>query len=253
VLGGTVQGQPLQGYRVVTSASAYAGKHVLLVRAATAMNGPAGFGPGAVTVTTLGAVTVSGTLADGAPMSQSGKLVAGGQWPFYMPLYAGRGVALGWLTVGTNGALATGGEVFWTKPALGTERYFPMGFTETRYAELARYTPPAAGANATGWRDGALYLSGGNLPEPVMALIQVSNNVVRVTGGAVSNLLVIISPADGQFSGSFLPLGGPLTSFKGALVPDTQSGTNGGGWFLGTNTGGRVSLRENEPLPPSPN
>ena len=92
-----------------------------------------------------------------------------------------------------------------------------------------------------------------------MALIQVSNNVVRVTGGAVSNLLVIISPADGQFSGSFRPSGGPLTSFKGALVPFTQSGTNstfGGGWFLGTNTGGRVLLLDKnstvQELPPSP-
>jgi hypothetical protein len=202
-------------------------------------------------------VTVSGTLADSSAVSQSAKLLGDGKWPFYVPLYAGKGVALGWLTVGTTNADTaepTGGTVYWVKPALPTERYYPAGFTEARLATVDRYTPPAAGQNATGWRFADLHIGGGNLegvaPEDgPMAQLEIKNNVVRVlNAGALTNLALTVSAVNGQVSGSFKdPVTGRATTFKAALVPVVVDGTNtvdGYGWYLGTNTGGWVWLTE---------
>ena len=54
---------------------------------------------GKITIRTNGAIALSGTLSDSSPIAQGTYLSKNGQWPLYVPLYAGKGSLLGWVTL----------------------------------------------------------------------------------------------------------------------------------------------------------
>jgi len=92
-----------------------------------ALNAPTNNGNVLVTVTTNGIVTLSGSLADSTPVSQTVPVSQAGIIPLYFSLYGGLGVAEGWIIVG-NGAAS--GTITWIRPAgIISGLSFPLGFT----------------------------------------------------------------------------------------------------------------------------
>ncbi len=207
----------------------------------------------AVTVTSAGAVTWSGNVADGSLLGGAAMLTTNGDWAVYQSLYGGQGMVVGWLA-GQDAVNQTSNSfLFWQKNALPfTSPYastYPNGFLTALPPNLARYVMPVAGHEATGWTNGIVTLVEGNLVGAAHSVITVRNNVFRIpiaSGPAVKYLT--LNRANGLFSGSFThPATGRATLFKGIL---TQSGiTNnipadsvGQGYFLGTNAVGTVRL-----------
>lgn len=75
-----------------------AGKYTFAFLGATnSVNQPAGDSFGTITVDRSGAISLAATLSDGTKVSQKTILSKDGTWPFYIPLYSGKGIAFGWL------------------------------------------------------------------------------------------------------------------------------------------------------------
>src|SRR5262249_9094043 len=97
------------------------------------------------TIDRTGIVGLTGNLADGTTAAQgqtSGTLVSrDGLWPMYLPLYAGGGSLLGWVSF-TNSATGTnaGGAAVWVKLANPTNTYnsaaFPSVLNSTASASV---------------------------------------------------------------------------------------------------------------------
>jgi hypothetical protein len=182
-------------------------------------------------------------------ISQSAMVSADGYWPLYVAPYQGKGILLGWFNFADYAGVSI---VVWQKPrSYSNDRYYPNGFSTTRVALVRPYMPPLPGQNAVAFTNGTVEINSGNLPPGIRLTNEVSivNNQLRVSGGSISNLTLVITPSNGWFKGTFLdPVTGKITSFNGAVLqssPEWFSAASGG-WFLGTNTGGTIRLH---PLP----
>ncbi len=92
---------------------------MILAGAYGSANEPAGDSYGTFTVGKNGAISFTGTLADGTKVTPSAPVSKYGQWPFYASLYGGQGVLWSWLAF-TN-ASDLGGPVAWVKLPLKTQ------------------------------------------------------------------------------------------------------------------------------------
>ena len=229
----------LQSHRAV-STNAFAGSYTMWIDGSTnAAASPAGYGAANVTIDARANVTVTGTLADGTPITQNTTISAYPDgsvlWPFYASLYSSKGVITGWM--GTNASTLP----IWVKQPVTNDRYYSNGFSMVSATLVARYVAPKGNTNALNWTSGQAIIGGGNLAEPLTNSIVLSNNQVRVTGGSISNLALTISAQSGSFSGSFLaPSARTKTNVKGVL---DQFNNVGAGWFLGTNQSGFILLQ----------
>jgi hypothetical protein len=252
VADGVLWASDLCAYRAATgSSNAYAGLYTLLIAGCNdwgrcfgdgAQDLPDGDSPAAVKITPAGAIQMTGTLADGANISQSTAASEQGYWPLYVPLYNGRGFLAGWMTLATNQCSS---PVRWLMPPSVPGRYNTNGFGQDRQGFFTQYRVPPPGQNAVPWTNATIAITGGNLPKPaVQSQILVSNNLVRVISGTISNLTVSITAANGLFTGSFVnPVTGRVTSFRGALVADPETVIDSGGWWLGPQgQGGNIRL-----------
>jgi hypothetical protein len=252
VLTGTVaqEGQwisDLFAYRAATgNSNVYAGACTLLLEGCAdwglCFGGgfsdlPNGDSPGSVTISSKGAIQVAGTLADGTTFTRAATASEQGLWPLYVPLYGGHGFLMGWVTLTTN---QSGSTVAWAMPPGLSGHYNTNGFLQSRLLLLTEYTAPPPGQNAVNWSNAVVKLTGGDLPQPadstnvLQSQVLVSNNIVRVISGTISNLTVSITASNGLFKGSFVdPVSKRSTSFSGALATDPDTPINGGGWWLG--------------------
>jgi hypothetical protein len=94
-------------------------------------------------VTSQGALTVAGKLADGSSFSQSTRM-AQGQWPFFAYAPSGKDVLLGWLNFAPDNT-GMAGNVTWMKPVTKGTNY-PSGFNVNVQA-VGTATVPATGAS----------------------------------------------------------------------------------------------------------
>ncbi|MGA2864305.1 MAG: leucine-rich repeat domain-containing protein [Verrucomicrobiota bacterium] len=202
-------------------------------------NEPAGDSCGTLKVGKNGAISFTGTLADGTKVTPSASVSKYGQWPLYASLYGGRGLLWSWLTF-TN-ASDLGGTVTWTKLPVKTP-YYPAGFSLAPEALGARYFPPGKGTNVLGLTtstDLTLTLEGGGLMQGVTNRITLAANgyVTPVSGPKLS---LTFAPSTGGFRGSVVNPAAPKpVSFGGVLL---QGGGFGSGFFLGTSGSGEVRL-----------
>jgi transglutaminase-like putative cysteine protease len=234
---------------------------VLLPPTSNATGIPQGIGYGLLTLSDTGGIILSGQLADGASYSTSGALggTDGDQFIFDTPLaYAGgQGELSGTLNfVTTTGAFLTtgtgdlGGTMGWTKPQTSSGNY-PGAFQTALDAVGSLYNPPKPGIGVLpNFTKGTLVLSGsGDLTaagatELVKNMTLTAANALVVTNPAADRLKVTITPATGVFKGTFMDVVTPgkpgvLTSITGVVF---QQQADGGGFFLGTNNAGSVSL-----------
>jgi hypothetical protein len=85
---------------------------------------PQGTGYAKVTVTTRGLATVVGVLGDGTPFSAGGPVTGAGEFPFYLPAYALKGVVAGKLVLhGSTAADSVEGSFRWLKPSATTGKF----------------------------------------------------------------------------------------------------------------------------------
>jgi hypothetical protein len=235
---------PLSSVRAAAANQA-AGRYTLVIGGGDdSMSSPAGFGAGTIVVSNSGIALVTGKLADGSTLSHKTGVSAAGVWPLFIRPYGSNGLFVGWMRLDTN-ALA-----LWIKPARPRDRYYANGFHEVRPVGVARYLAPAVGRNALDWTNGVVRIGGGNLPQPLVSQVLLTNNKLKVLGGTISNLVLGLSRSSGVITGSFVhPVTRVKTSFSGALIQDPSGFVQipSAGWFLGTNQSGFVILEAARP------
>jgi cyclophilin family peptidyl-prolyl cis-trans isomerase len=223
-----------------TNLTPLVGKYTMILPADTnSTNGPFGDGYGAVSVSSKGGVSFSGALSDGTKVSQKTSLSKIGQWPFYIPLYRGKGALVSWLTFDTNAVMTDfSGILNWFKQTQ-TAKYFPGGFTNETVIAGSRFTKPGPTNWVINLTNAVVAFTNGNLSADFTNTITVDAKG-KMINESTNKLSLSASKSSGTFSGSATPpAGGKAVSFKGAVL---QKQTNGFGFFLGTNASGRVSI-----------
>ncbi len=223
-------------------ATQHLGKFTILIRGGENTDAafPGGDGYGTAMVDASGRLTLAGSLADGSALAQTVPLSRTGDWSLYVPLYSGKGSALGWLTFDTNqpaGGLQ--GELSWIKPAQGKALLYPNGFTNLVMAAGSRYTSAVGLTNRIiPLTNGVLSLERGNLGAPLTNQITLSPAHQVIDTSLSNKLSLTLTLSSGVFKGSITPAGTTRRlPVQGAIFQDLGAGY---GYFLGTNQSGRV-------------
>jgi hypothetical protein len=197
---------------------------------------PAGYGVGAFTVDTLGNVSFSGTLADGAKVAQKTFLSKDGQWPLYLSTYSSKGAVWGLVNFNTNLPEADlSGSVNWFRPAQNSTPYKSALAITSNLQVLGStyiYTKgvPLFGSDT----NLVVVLTNGGLSQSITTdFVSAPNG--KVTSANKSTLTVTTS--SGLFRGSIVNPPGKAIAINGALF---QKQTNGFGYFLGATNSGSV-------------
>jgi len=254
---GTVNGGPwlaeLKANRAVFDAHAnpagYAGKYTLLFPGSgdpTNTSVPFGDGYAAIKVTSSGAMSLSGALADGTKLARTAMVSRDGDWPLYLPLYAGQGQALGWLSFSSPSSQSDlSGWISWIKPAPTSAALFPEAFSIMNTNVIG--SPYNSSASPiTGFRDGVVSLTGATLATNITDDVTI-NLKNQVTSSNSNPFTLTLNAGQGLFKGNLKPPGAtkPVT-FSGAILQDQYSGS---GYFLGVNQSGKVSFAPQPSLP----
>ncbi|HSY42955.1 MAG TPA: hypothetical protein VK811_03530, partial [Candidatus Acidoferrum sp.] len=243
---------PLAGDQAVFSQknkAPYQGQYTLIMPGTTnAQAGPYGTSYGTVSVSASGAVTFAGSLADGTTVSRSSVVSKEGAWPFYLPLYKGRGSIFAWNYFAsdvTNGMIMFSTNASWIKPTNSFQTaLYEGGFTNQNVMVIGSdYNPANAPSVALAGSAGEVLLEGGNLSANITNPISLgANDEIRVTGPVNTNRLTLrITKSTGLVSGTFTDVANPHVTLKcgGVLL---QSQTNAYGYFLGTSQSGTFLL-----------
>jgi hypothetical protein len=223
----------LMGSQAVNTA-AYAGHYTVVIPGTdSSMIGPFGTTYGTVTVTSSGAISFAGSLADGTAVSQSSAVSKDGVWPFYLPLYNGKGSIYSWNNFTnniTNGTIVLATNASWINATNSTAgAVYKAGFTnDATVIYASAYT-----TNLLMLPDGMgqVVLDGGGLSTSITNSITLaSNDKITVTTNA-DKMALTINKTTGVISGTFTN-GSKTISVNGVLF---QSATNAQGYFLGTN------------------
>ena len=219
-----------------------AGKYTLLIPADTnSTAGPFGDGYGKVSVSIKGGLTFSGSLADGTKVAQKVPISKNGDWPLYLRLYKNKGMLLSRIVFDTNQPdTDLSGLMNWFKrPQVA--KYYGAGFTSESMVVGSRFMAPIGTNRLLGLTTAVVGFTNGNLTADF------ANNVTVDAAGKVTNLgtnklSLGLNKSSGLMSGSVTPpapAASKSISFKGAIL---QKQNRAAGFFLGTNSSGRVSL-----------
>jgi hypothetical protein len=217
-------------------ATALSGRYTLLIPGATdGAVAPQGDGAAAVTVTTAGLAALTGTLADGSKIVQRVALSADGDWPFYVPLYAGRGAVFGWMQLQPTNEIDLAGALQWIRPAGPLPKLYTNGFVLASMAAGAVYTPPIGTVFDTNFA--WVIFDGGDLENPSANPVNLMEGA-RVMNAGTNPITMAVMPATGLFKGTvkFPEVLRPVR-FQGAVL---RGAGLGGGYFAGTNGIGHV-------------
>lgn len=201
---------------------------------------PQGEGWGTLSLSLMGALTFSGTLADGTKVSQSTTLSKSGDWPLYVALHKGKGSLLCPAILDTNQPESDiTGALHWFKQAQPTAKICPDGFTNLTSVLGSRFLPPSPTNALLNLTEGSIEFSRDNISTAFTNLIALTpqNSVVNQS---TNKLSLSVSKSTGRFSGSVVPpAGGKSISFSGAFL---QRQILGAGFFIETNRSGNVIL-----------
>jgi hypothetical protein len=193
---------------------------------------PGGYGFATATVDALGRVSMDGWLGDNVRVTQGIPISKNGDWPFYVPLYAGKGSVLGWMKFLSPPGF-TNQLTSWIRPPL-PGRYYGNGFSN----ELSVIGSPygtSPGVRVIDCTNALLILSGADFAEPItnqMALTR-SNKVINLGPHSASMKIVA---TNGTFSGSVV-FPRRTNTFRGVFLQNYNVGL---GYFVGSNYVGEV-------------
>jgi len=213
---------------------------------------PQGDGHATLVITTAGAVTWTGKLADGTALTGSSTLGPLGQVSQHLMLYTNTGSSQGWSTL-TSASGLLDGTLDWLKNpqiASSTTRSYKAGIPlHVLTLRGAKFIKPATGQIVLGLAapppdNAELLFTGAPLAADIAQLFQISTtNVVKIPTTAVLNpqaVKLTLNATTGAISGSFtlkdndpLDLTPPITlitrtaNYSGVLVtrPDLTQGT----------------------------
>ena len=177
-----------------------------------------------LSVSSSGALAVSGALPGGATFSQSARVSTNGVWPFYaIPSgYKTNGMLLGWET---NQAGGFSGQLYWYKPPY-VEPYFADKIYTNVISTATNYVPPAAGQYT-------IIFQGGTIVVPVTNTLTVSRAGGQFSPGQTEDKLAISLSTAGVLTGHFFDTNGNSTlQFKGAFFGQSLGGS---GYILENN------------------
>jgi hypothetical protein len=200
-----------------TAAFADTGKYTLaLMGSNNSVAQSNGDGFGTVTISRSGIVKLAATLGDGTKVSQGTHVSKGGIWPFYVPLYSGRGFAMGWVQLTRAGGSDDFGSITWMKLPDVRAKSYPEGFTNQMQALVSEYQHDAAKAlfeNGPAW----MTLQHENSSQEVAVVLTVDSKG-KISG---QNGLSLSIASSGSLNGRMLnPVSGKKISFKGVVLQD---------------------------------
>ena len=203
----------------------------------------AGDGFGSLRADGAAMVSFTGTLPDGSKVSRKQAAAADGSWPLYLPLDAGAGCMLGWISVGAPGGAGeeVTGRVSWFKPATATATLYPGGLSEALRWRGGRFQKPVPGPTPWGATNAWVILSGGGL-EPAFTNRLALSAAGKVTDLDFHGLTLTFVGASGFFNGTVtVPGVSPAVRFHGAIEGPRDGGS---GFFTrkGSSASGRVRL-----------
>jgi hypothetical protein len=203
-------------------------------------NSPGGDSYADVTVSKSGAISMSGSLADDTGVSQSATVSQAARWPFYLSLYSGQGLVLGWLTFTNSDPPELGGDVTWIKPELEKAKYYPGGFSNQIAVAASAYTRPPRDTTILDFSSSTeLVVSGADLAQAITNQIMVEDNN-RVLNLSSNRMSLSFSTSSGLFSGYVVEPGtSERVSFRGATL---QSQNAASGYFLSSGQSGEVLI-----------
>jgi hypothetical protein len=206
-------------------------------------NSPAGYGYALIT-NHLGAVTVTGALADGAAFSQNIAESQNLRLPFYAAPYTSglftNGLLLGWLDL-SGGAPA--GSLTWIRPA-AAGGLFPKGYTNAVTVQSSAWTNFSSSAKGILWLNEQLDVSGAFLAAPLVfdvAINYTNSNLEVLAGGPTNSLSGSINAKTGFLNITFGNGNGTnTTAGTGAIL---QNNGRGGGYLITSTNTGSFSLQ----------
>jgi hypothetical protein len=210
-------------------ATAFEGQYTLVIAGTTNPSaGPLGNSFGTVKVSPAGAVSFSGSLADGTTVAQSSAVSKDGYWPLYVSLYNGKGSLWGWNYFASH-TLTAPVALSWINATNSNKAA----------ADRAGFTNQAAALS------GGIYVPGQTLPSPMVATLLDTNApfsiTVTNTPGNTAHLLLKTNKSTGVISGTFANPSNPKQKIKvqGIIL---QGQTNAQGYFLINNQSGSFDL-----------
>ncbi|MEQ1859154.1 MAG: Calx-beta domain-containing protein [Chthoniobacteraceae bacterium] len=256
--GQTIAGQVYDGSFTSTftgEASFYDGKTRLhpqpgtftlaLKPTSVAVGNPQGIGFATMTVGKNGVFKIKGgQLADAAKLSATGFIAENGRTQFYALLYKGQGSLAGVVTFANLAATDATATLQWFKPAnLPREKFFVTGITTTSDLVASFFTRPASNTRidtAFDANNGAtdVTLADGNLAAPLAfsGLLDTKNKLSATTPVP---LALAGNSKSGLLTGSFTPVGGRKTAFKGVFLQKSDQAL---GQFFGVSQSGSVTV-----------
>jgi hypothetical protein len=213
------------------------GKYTMIIPSnSTASTEPGGDGFGTVLVDGSGNVTFKGVLSDGTKVAQKAVVSKAGQWPFYIPLYTGKGSIFGWLTFSNQPSLDIDGLVDWFKLPQPIAKLYPLGFAIQTEVVGSSYHF-SVGVPVLNLAAGQVWCENGNLTESFTNQITL-DAASKVTNHSSNRLALTITTTSGLFKGSVMnPQTSSAIPFTGVVL---QKPNFGSGYFLGTNQSGRI-------------
>jgi hypothetical protein len=171
---------------------------------------------GTVTISRSGIVKLAATLGDGTKASQGTHVSKNGIFPFYVPLYSGKGYAMGWVQLNAEGGSDNFGSITWVKLPDARAKYYSEGFTDQMQAIVSKYQHDATRhlfENGPAW----MTLQREDSSQEVAVVLTVDSKG-KITG---QNGLSLSTSSSGLLSGQMLnPVSGKKISFKGAVLQD---------------------------------
>ncbi len=223
----------MTGYRAVfvgtTTASDQTGRYTMVVPA-PASTGLGGSGYGVINVARNGRLTFSGALPDGAHFAQSTFVSRNGQWPLYIPMYAGKGYLFSWVNFTSSSSSDLSGQLYWNNPS-------DNGFSTVASVSGSYFTPALQGNNLLNFSDGLVALNGGDLGSALQGEIWLYPNG-RVVNKSDLHLNLAFSPGNGVFNGTVIDpdTKRPMPVHGVAL----QKSNVASGYFIGGGQSGQV-------------
>ena len=202
---------------------------------------PQGDGFARVIATSTGAVTASGSLADGTKYTMATKLRTDGSVVLFSPLYLKLGAVAGELAfTATTDSDVSGANFSWLRPARKNARYYPAGFSVEVDAVGTIYVNPASldfgqGAADLTLGNAALVFTDGALSSTVRqsASVDPVTGKVKLIPATNTTYALSLTAGTGLFTGTFTHTDTTKNSYRGILL---NKGVNKGGfgYFLST-------------------
>jgi hypothetical protein len=220
----------------------YEGQYTLIIPGTSEPTvGPFGAGYETVSVVASGAITFSGSLADGTTVTPMTSIVSkDGSWPFYLSLYGGNGSLWSW-NYFANGAIMSATNASWINATNTTKSaLYRAGFTNQAVSIVG------SAYNSTddpllALTSGQVIFAGGNLLSPITNQFTLTSKNAFILTNALDTNKLTLTINKGLIIGSFANPAEPKQTIKvnGVIL---QNQTNAQGYFLGTNQSGAFLL-----------